>query len=148
MTAKEYDTDIFGAELVDSATIEGLIISVYANAIVHIKVQKYISVTAITFEKSKEYFATLGPEKRYHFVFEFANFSDVDPNMRKQRATKEGTQFSLSDALVISNLPQKMIGDFYLRINKPVRPTKVFFSIDKALAWSLKKKEEMTGKMD
>lgn len=142
MTTKEDSRDILRAELVATTTIEGLIFSIYVNGIVHVKVQKYYSITVEVFEKAQLYFNSLGVEKRYHFIFEFSNFSDVDPNMRKRRATTEGTQYSLSDALVISNLPQKIIGDFYLRINRPVRPTKMFFSLEKAVDWSLKLKQK------
>lgn len=137
MTAEKRKRDIFRAKIVASKDVDGLQLVAYDNGLLHVKVPRYYSIDMAVFRKSQQYLRTLGPEKRYHFVFEFASFSDVDPEMRKQRATHQGTEFSLSDAIVISNLPQKMLGDFYLRFNKPVRPTKFFFSLDKAVEWSL-----------
>jgi len=137
MSAKSQNTDIFGAKQLASTTIDGLFLAIYENNLLHVKVPKYYSIDLEIFKKAQDYIRTFGPEKRYHFVFEFASFSEVDPEMRKQRASQNGTEFSLSDALVISNLPQKLMGDFYIRFNKPVRPTKFFYSLDKAVEWTL-----------
>ncbi|MCR9172343.1 MAG: hypothetical protein NXI10_07635 [bacterium] len=142
MSPKSQNTDIFQSELVDSATIDGLVLAIYENGLLLVKVPKYFSITMEVFTNCQKYIRKHGEDKRYHFIFEFASFSEVDPELRKRRATADGTEFSLSDALVISNLPQKMMGDFYLKFNKPVRPTKFFYSLDKALEWSLKQKEK------
>lgn len=112
MSAQGLHTDIFQSELIDSATIDGLFLAVYENGLLYVKVPKYFSIDLEVFLNCQKYIRTLGEEKRYHFVFEFASFSEVDPELRMRRATNDGTEFSLSDALVISNLPQKMMGDF------------------------------------
>ncbi len=142
MSAQSQYTDIFKSELVDSATVDGLFIAIYENGLLHVKVPRYYSIDLDVFIKCQNYIRTYGEDKKYHFVFEFASFSEVDPELRKKRASSEGSEFSLSDALVISNLPQKMMGDFYLKFNKPVRPSKFFFSLEKAVDWSLNLKEK------
>lgn len=136
MSAQRQYTDIFQSELVDSATVDGLFLAIYENGLLHVKVPRYFSIDMEVFLNCQKYIRTLGEDKQYHFIFEFASFSEVDPELRKKRASNTGTEFSLSDALVISNLPQKMMGDFYLKFNKPVRPTKFFFSLEKAVEWS------------
>ncbi|GAB5416653.1 MAG: hypothetical protein Crog4KO_21420 [Crocinitomicaceae bacterium] len=143
MTVKEEYADIFEAEIVASTVIEGLGLAVYSNDLLHVKVPKYYSIDLVVFRKAQNWLTELDASKEYHFVFEFASFSEVDPEMRKHRAKKEGTNFSLSDALVISNLPQKMLGDFYLKINRPPRPTKIFSNLNKAVDWSLKQKNKL-----
>lgn len=136
-TQSQYE-DIFQSEMVDSATVDGLYLAIFKNGLLFVKVPRYFSVDLEVFLNCQKYIRTHGEEKRYHFIFEFASFSEVDPELRKKRATTDGTEFSLSDALVISNLPQKIMGDFYLKFNKPVRPTKFFYSLEKAVEWSLK----------
>lgn len=143
MTKEDELTDIFGAKIVARSEIDGLVLHVFANGLLYVQVREFYILDKDVLHKAQAYLQTLKPQKRYHFIFEFANFSDVDPEMRKQRATTEGTLFSLSDAIVISNFPQKIIGDFYIRFNQPVRPTKFFFSIEKAVQWSLKTKKNM-----
>ena len=143
MTKEDVLTDIFGAEIAARSEIEGLILHVFDNGLLYVQVKEFYIVDKDVLHKAQAYLQKLTPQKRYHFIFEFANFSDVDPEMRKQRATSEGTLFSLSDAIVISNFPQKIIGDFYIRFNQPVRPTKFFFSLEKAVQWSLKTQRNM-----
>lgn len=41
----------------------------------------------------------------------------------------------LADALVIKGLALKILGNAYLRINKPKRPTALFTSKEEALSW-------------
>ncbi len=143
MTVKEEHADIFEAEIVASTVIEGLGLTAYSNNLLHVKVPKYYSIDLVVYRKAQDWLTELDPSKEYHFVFEFGSFSEVDPEMRKHRAQKDGTNFSLSDALVISSLPQKMLGDFYLKINRPERPTKIFSNMKKAVDWSLKQKMKL-----
>jgi hypothetical protein len=140
MTTEGEKQHIFHAQKIDSAEIEGLVLHIFDNDLLWIQAPKYLSIDVPLFRKAQDYLISVNPHKKYHFVFEFDSFAEVDPEMRKLRAKPDGTQFSLSDAIVISNLPQKMLGDFYLRINKPSRPTRFFFSLEKAVEWSLKVK--------
>ncbi len=43
--------------------------------------------------------------------------------------------YSKADAFVIYSLSQKILGNFYLKINKPERPTQFFNSAEDALSW-------------
>jgi len=144
MIARADYTDIFKSKVVASTVIEGLSLSVYANDLLHVKVPKYYSLDLVIFKKSQEWLTQLNPEKNYHFIFDFGSFSDITPEMRRFRATKKGSNFSLSDAAVISSFPQKILSDFYLRVNKPQRPTRVFNSLEKAVEWSLKQQAKLS----
>lgn len=44
-------------------------------------------------------------------------------------------QLTKADALVGSGLAIALIGNFYLNINKPVRPTKLFTEVTSAVYW-------------
>ena len=44
-------------------------------------------------------------------------------------------QYGKADAFVISALPQKIMGNFYLKFVKPNVPTKLFQSEEKAIKW-------------
>ena len=52
-------------------------------------------------------------------------------------ASKEGLRFSIAEALVVKNLAQRMVVNFYLKINKPSVPSKAFDSEDAAAEWLL-----------
>lgn len=40
-----------------------------------------------------------------------------------------------SEAFLLDSLPLKILGNFYLRFNKPFRPTKIFDSQKEAILW-------------
>ena len=44
-------------------------------------------------------------------------------------------EYGKADAFVISALPQKIMGNFYLNVFKPKVPTKLFTNKDKAITW-------------
>ena len=48
---------------------------------------------------------------------------------------KEANKHGKADAFVIHSLPQKLLGNFYLKIQKPSIPTRFFSSETKAIAW-------------
>ena len=65
------------------------------------------------------------------------NFTNVDLEVMKHLSSSESTLVSLADAFVIHSLAQKLLANFYLKINKPILPTKIFNKVDEAEAWLL-----------
>ncbi|HOZ86247.1 MAG TPA: hypothetical protein PL029_00755 [Bacteroidia bacterium] len=50
-------------------------------------------------------------------------------------AKKESCPYSRADAFLINSTAMQLIANFYLRINKPRRPTKMFTSEEQAIKW-------------
>ena len=44
----------------------------------------------------------------------------------------------IASAIIINSLSQKLLGNFYLKINKPNEPTKMFSDKKKAIEWITK----------
>jgi hypothetical protein len=63
--------------------------------------------------------------------------ASVDGESRKYIASGEGSRFSIAEAIVISSLAQKLIGNFYLKVEHPITPTKIFNSQLEAEKWLL-----------
>lgn len=62
-------------------------------------------------------------------------FSSADTEVMKYLSRGKGTLFTLADSFVIHSLAQKILANFYLKINKPVLPTRFFNKADEAEAW-------------
>lgn len=60
-----------------------------------------------------------------------------DHEARAFSASDEGLKFTIGDALVVSNLAHKILVSFYLKFNKPKKPSKAFDSEADAIAWLL-----------
>ena len=54
---------------------------------------------------------------------------------RSYSASEEAAKHTAADAFVVNNLPQKLLGNFYLNFNKPYVKTKIFNKLEEALAW-------------
>ena len=61
----------------------------------------------------------------------------ADKEARDFTASERGSQFTKADGMVIHNLPQKIIANFYLKVNKPNKPTR-FVSSEEEAVTSLK----------
>lgn len=62
-------------------------------------------------------------------------YADDNLFSKETRAFIAKHQFTKADALVGSSLAIKLIGNFYLQMNKPVRPTKLFTEVTSAVSW-------------
>lgn len=76
----------------------------------------------------------------FYNIFSFKSFADVDPEVREWASNPDGNKMTISDAIVIGTLGQKILTDFYIKINAPVKPTKIFFSLEKAITWTEKQR--------
>lgn len=62
----------------------------------------------------------------------FMNFSD---ELKNFISSKEGAPLSIADAIIIDNTAKALLGNFYLKMNTPVRPTKLFKNTTEAIVW-------------
>ena len=54
---------------------------------------------------------------------------------REFAASVDASQFTLAEAYVVSNLAQKIVGNFYVNFHKPQVPTKIFTNAEEAVKW-------------
>ncbi|MBK7182614.1 MAG: hypothetical protein IPH89_06600 [Bacteroidetes bacterium] len=62
-------------------------------------------------------------------------YSSIDNDARKFISSTEGMKCSSAEALVTTYLPHRIIGNFYMTVNKPVKPTAFFEDEEKAINW-------------
>lgn len=89
-------------------------------------------------KEAKEIFEALGKignGKRVPVINIAGKNTTATREARTYSATEEAGQYTLADAYVVNNLPQKLIGNFYLNFNKPFVKTKIFGKVDEAIAW-------------
>jgi len=74
----------------------------------------------------------------YPHLFTVTKFVLPSNETRDFMVSLERMQVTLADAFVIHTFPQKLIGNFYLKMNTPKKPTKMFSSDSEALKWLYK----------
>jgi hypothetical protein len=68
-------------------------------------------------------------------LISFDEFAIPPVEAREFWAKKESCPYSSADAYITTYLGHKIIGNFYLKFNKPGRPTRVFTKEDEAVEW-------------
>ena len=59
----------------------------------------------------------------------------ADVILLSKLSQNEYNPYSKADAFVLNSIAQKILANFYTKINKPERPTKFFNDADEALIW-------------
>lgn len=95
-------------------------------------------VDEITKDNLIEYFEAvenLGKGKSFCNLVLLNKFVSVGSEARKVAASEENNRYTIADAFVTDSVALKLVGNFYMRYDKPVRPTKLFTNEEEALTW-------------
>lgn len=70
--------------------------------------------------------------------------STISKEARALSASDEFKKNTVAKAFLVNNLPHRIVGNFYLKVNRPAIPTRIFSDREQALNWlrSMLKKEE------
>ncbi len=136
MTIEKDNIEMFNSTILHERDIEGASARVFDNRIYHLKIPEYKKVTMGFVEKGYEFIESAGGGRFYN-IYEFSSFSDLDPEVRDWAADTDKNPNTHTDALVVKSLPHKIIANFYLKFNRPKKPTRIFNSLDLAIAWTL-----------
>ena len=63
------------------------------------------------------------------------NALSIDKEARDYLSSKEGTHLLSAGAFLVSSQVEKFMGTFFIKINRPLIPTKLFTSYDEAVKW-------------
>lgn len=74
-------------------------------------------------------------EEQIALVHVAGSNTSVAEGVREFLAGKSGSHNKIAEAFVVKNLNQRILGNFYLRVGKPVCPTEVFTLEDEAVKW-------------
>jgi hypothetical protein len=72
---------------------------------------------------------------RYPLLVIYADGNLFSKENREYVAGNEISNYVKADALVMKSLALKIIGNFYLKFNKPLRPTRMFVDTETAVQW-------------
>ncbi len=133
----------FNSVCIASQDIDDAIFRIYENGIFHATIKKHKKASMEVVKAGIDFLIQHGGGKFYN-IYEFESFSDVDPEVRSWIATESDHQYTVVDAIVISSFSLKIMADFYLKINKPQMPTKLFLNMESASKWILEHIDKRT----
>jgi len=77
----------------------------------------------------------IGRGKGLPLLVDFKNIKSQDRGARTYFAGEEAAKAVTACAILLSSPLSRVIGNFYMGLNKPVTPTKLFTSESKAIEW-------------
>jgi hypothetical protein len=120
---------------------EKIKMTLYSNGIMHVLFKKDALVELEDVREVVDWVESIGSGRKYANLMEAESNSEVDAEARAFAASNNQNQFTIADGMVMTSQAHKILSNFYLKFNKPVKPTKVFTSRAKAIQWLLKQKE-------
>lgn len=139
METKTYT--LLNYKLIDEIDTGPMIYRLYEHRIFHAIVKSGEKVSLEMTKRGYEFLDRNGGGRFYN-LYQFESYAEMDPEVRDWAADTSGNNYTYCDAIIISNLAQKIIANFYIKFNKPKMPTKVFTSTEKAMEWILSQMEE------
>lgn len=121
-------------EAIKTIEVDCLIGILRSDGIVHIHLKENTMITTEVQVEMERCYNELTSVKR-PFIFTGDEFVAITSEARKNAvAMEERVPISVS-AIIVRNLAQRIIADYYYKFNRPLRPYKVFTNKEKAITW-------------
>jgi hypothetical protein len=110
-------------------------LSYKSDGIMYIHVSSEVEESVPIAMKMVEKLGKMTNRKKVPLLFNFDEFALPGKANREFWSKKEACPYSLADAFIVSSNGLRIIANFYLKINKPERPTKMFTDEESAIKW-------------
>ena len=130
---------LFESEPLFQAVVEGTELFIFANGINYVHVPPFQKLTLSAAVELSEMVIQFYEGRDVHFcnIIKFESAADLDPKAREWGASRPARgATSISDAIIISSAAHRIIANFYMKINRPKKPTKFFNDLESSIAWS------------
>lgn len=114
----------------DKATCELL-----KKGVVHVQVKMNADIDIDDILQIRTSNEKLADGNKYVVLFEIAEFAFVSKEAREYGGENELGKLRKAMAIVVKSMAHRLLANFFINVNKPPTPTKVFNDKEKALEW-------------
>ena len=119
---KQFETDVF-------------LMTIHDNLLIEFKVKKYKTLQEKDIWESRDLSVNYMPNKKFMVLMEAEENFEVSGDARRAGASLEYSKHVAALALCSNKLHETIIGNLFLKINKPIVPTKFIDDRNKAIEW-------------
>ena len=109
--------------------------SVHESGYLEFRVKKDCVLESEDLWLSRKQSLEYAPGKKFAVLMEAPDFFQIGTETRRVAASEEYSKDMIAVALCSNNLSLKILGSLYIKINRPVVPTKFFDDRAKAEEW-------------
>jgi len=128
--------------LVKTIETEEAIVGKRKDGIIHVYYRPYTEINVELQYKMLDIFNEITQKQKSFFIFEADEFCSVTKEARDNAIKMEDQTPIQATVIMVRNLAQKLIADFYYKINRPKQPYKVVWQFEKGVTWLNELKEE------
>lgn len=129
------EPDIQVIELPKVYRFQGYSLFMRPDKIIELQFENGFSGTAEDGRNMVKMFKQLTGEGKPSLLVLYGEDNTFSKDAREYISSKEVSDVLRADAFVIKGLALRIMGNGYLKINKPKRPTRLFNSKEEAVAW-------------
>lgn len=118
-------------------------VQLFEPRIIRMEITSDITITKHEAEELNLAMRDLGGGEEIPYLLLAKDDTQFDSSARAYAATAEGSRYQKAEALIVRTLAHRLLADLYLKINKPVKPCKVFANEEDGIEWLL---EEFVNK--
>jgi len=105
------------------------------DGIIHVTYKSGSTITVEDCYLMAKFICKIGVAEKYLFITEPEHGSNIDEQARVLLANETGNRYTLKNAILCSSIIHEMIGNFFIRMDNPTVPTKLFTDRAKAIEW-------------
>lgn len=109
--------------------------TIHDDLLIEFKVKRNVKLQENDIWESRDLSVQTFPGKKFLVLFEAEENFDASADARKAGASEEYAKHVAALALYSNKLHETIMGNLFLKINRPRVPTRFFDNRDKALAW-------------
>jgi hypothetical protein len=114
---------------------DNYIVSIVDHHIVQIEIKDFMELEKEDIINMKNWVSSQTQEAKLVNLILFGNGSSASREAREYASSPEGNDITIGSALIVKNLAQQLIIDYYIKFNRPMYPTRAFYNKEKAIAW-------------
>lgn len=106
-----------------------------SDNIIHVDYNKNVTLDVELQVSMRKISDELAEGKQMHFIFSAAEGFALTKEVRENSELLDKESLISAYGIVANNLAYKLIANFYLRVNKPKVPFKIFLTVENAAKW-------------
>jgi len=126
---------LIAEEIIAKAVVSPYYLYLREDGIMYIRISSEKEESVELAKKMVQKMGEMVNHKQVAILAKHTEFALPGKENRAYWATREACPYSKADAFIINSAAMQLIANFYLKINKPYRPTKMFTNEDDAIKW-------------